>query len=237
MPFTIRQIVNPSTAELEAVSKVLAIAFAEDEFTAIVLGRNPVLVYDFCYAQVVAAKLAGEIFVAESTVTKELIGAALWFGPGREMFDSEDQNEQALLPLVAKLDPDLQQWWSEVFIPRYDEVVLEALGAGVKKASWHLQLIGTIPAERRKGVARALINEVRNKVGGILLCLEAEEEVNVRSVVLSSSFFVVLEQILMIYGFMIKVGIYEKIGFKVRGEKQVFTGAHGSFPMWVMARE
>ncbi|RDB14728.1 hypothetical protein Hypma_016425 [Hypsizygus marmoreus] len=211
MPFTIRQIVNPSTAELEAVSKVLATAFAEDEFTAIVLGRNPALVYDFCHAQVVAANLAGEIYVAESTDTKELIGSALWFGPGRVMFDSEDQNEQALFPLMEQLDPDLRQWWNDSFTPRYNEVASEALGAGVKKALWHLQSIGTIPAERRKGVARALINEVRNKVDGIMLCLEAAEAVN--------------------------VGIYEKIGFKVRGKKQVITGAHGSFPMWVMATE
>lgn len=37
--------------------------------------------------QVVAGSLAGEVYVAKTTGTDRIIGAAVWFGPGREMFD------------------------------------------------------------------------------------------------------------------------------------------------------
>jgi len=175
----------------------------------VVIGRNPALVYDFCEAQVIACAIAGELYVAESP-SKDVIGVALWFGPGREMFDSDDQNEAALIPFMNKLSPELQQWWSEIFIHKYGELTTTALGAGTKLNAWHLQLIGVVPEEWRKGVASALIDHICEKGDGVLLCLEAETETN--------------------------VSVCERLGFAVKGQKMTFTNAHGSFPMWAMAK-
>lgn len=64
-----------------------------DEFSAIATGWDPkslpmplAKLQPLIKAQVVAASLAGEIHVAEDT-EKAIVGVALWFGPGREMFE------------------------------------------------------------------------------------------------------------------------------------------------------
>ncbi|KAJ6529040.1 hypothetical protein DFH09DRAFT_156384 [Mycena vulgaris] len=46
--------------------------------------------------------LGGEVFVAEATdKPPKIVGCAVWFRPGRKLYDSEDQRQLALQPLLA----------------------------------------------------------------------------------------------------------------------------------------
>ncbi|KAF8157306.1 hypothetical protein K438DRAFT_340595 [Mycena galopus ATCC 62051] len=236
--FVVRKI-DPSTAfsasdpgsvpESHQIESVLTKAFAEDHFSAVITGHNPhAPVTDTSHitslwrSTVVAGLLGGEVYVAETKdTTKKIIGCAVWFGPGHSMYDTPEQQQHALGPLMASFDAKLQKWWGEMFLPKYESFVECALGAGVKHNSWHLQTLGIDPEYQRKGVATLLVNAIVEKAGtiGATMCVEAETELNIK--------------------------IYSRMGFQLmpkgNGGKndccEIYTGVDGNtFDMWIMAR-
>lgn len=50
------------------------------------------------------------------------------------------------------------------FLPQYAEFGEEAFGTGVKLEAWHLQLLAVDPQYQRKGIAKALIDTIKQKV-------------------------------------------------------------------------
>jgi hypothetical protein len=85
--------------------------------------------------KVTAGFMAGEVYVAEDAANN-YIGVAIWFGPGRQMFDwygvasrslsvslqpfsttfnvcSEDQLQEALQPFMSRFSTELQEWWEK----------------------------------------------------------------------------------------------------------------------------
>ncbi|KAJ7191856.1 hypothetical protein GGX14DRAFT_32079 [Mycena pura] len=166
-----------------------------------------------------AGLLGGEVYVAETKdADKKIVGCAVWFGPGDALFDTPEQQQQALGPLTHA---NLQKWWGEEFLPQYYRFVDCALGAGVKHKSWHLQTLGVDPEYQRQGVATRLVNAIVEKArpSGTPLCLEVETELNLK--------------------------IYSRMGFELmprgKGGKDdcfdCYTGVNGkTFKMWVMER-
>ncbi|KAJ7107806.1 hypothetical protein C8R44DRAFT_680563 [Mycena epipterygia] len=231
--------IDPSTAlsasdpgsvpEFHDIESVLTKAFTEDHFTAVVTGHDPHApvtntshITALWVSTVVAGLLGGEVYVAETDdAAKKIIGCAVWFGPGHTLYDTQEQQQYALGPLMASLDANVQKWWGEVFLPKYDVFVDSALGAGVKHNSWHLQTLGVDPEYRQKGAATLLVNAIVEKASptGGMMCVEAETELNLE--------------------------IYSRMGFEImpkgKGGKddccETYSGVDGStFRMWVMAR-
>jgi GNAT superfamily N-acetyltransferase len=66
--------------------------------------------------------------------------------------------------------------------PNYGALTTSALGEGTKKASWHCQLLATSPEHQRKGLARALVEEVEKSAGPKCetLTVETETDIDVR---------------------------------------------------------
>ncbi|KAJ7862702.1 hypothetical protein B0H13DRAFT_1638543 [Mycena leptocephala] len=110
---------------------------------------------------VVAGPLGGEVYVAETNdAVKKIIGCAVWFGPGNTLYDTPEQQQHALGPLMATFNANLQKWWGEVFLPKYGN---SALGTGVKHNSWHLQTLGVDPEYQQQGAATLLVNAIVEK--------------------------------------------------------------------------
>jgi hypothetical protein len=67
--------------------------FLSDLFTAVVTGKRELggsqeLSGPFWKSTVIAGLLGGEVWVAETLTTpKKIVGCAVWFGPGRAMYD------------------------------------------------------------------------------------------------------------------------------------------------------
>ncbi|KAJ6543328.1 hypothetical protein B0H10DRAFT_2389749 [Mycena sp. CBHHK59/15] len=147
-----------SVPEIGAIEQVLSKAFNSDLFTTVVTAHDPKgtdssHVGPFWKSTVVAGLLGGEVYVAETTdPQKKIVGCAVWFGPGHNLF-SEEQQKFALGPLMAAFNEDLQQWWHADFLPQYDAFVASTLGEGTKHNSWHLQTLGVAPEYQRKHVA------------------------------------------------------------------------------------
>ncbi|KAJ7260304.1 hypothetical protein B0H12DRAFT_1048525 [Mycena haematopus] len=230
MSYRVRQLTpaNPPYSEgpeMDAIQDVLSKAFQSDFFTAVITGHDPTgtdtsHVGPFWKSTVIAGLLGGEVYVAE-TIDEKIIGCAVWFGPGRTMYDTEDQQKLSLGPLMASFNEELQNWWHVEFLPKYDSVVASALGGDdVKRNSWHLQTLGVDPEYHRQHVAKLLIEAVAEKaqVTQSSLCVECETETNVE--------------------------VYTRLGFEImpkggdkNASKAIFTGVKGdNFPMWVMAR-
>ncbi|KAJ6529065.1 hypothetical protein DFH09DRAFT_1185495 [Mycena vulgaris] len=129
----------------------------------------------------------GEVFVAETEGPEpQIIGCAVWFGPGYSMYDSTVEQEHALGPLLGLFDEPLQKWWhgsDASFLATYGKLVGSALGGvdtegglAKKEASWHLQTLGVHPDHQGKGVGTRLVGVTveQAKSEGKKLCLEVE---------------------------------------------------------------
>ena len=57
-----------------------------EPFTNVVTNGDVEFFGDFHRSTVVAGLLGGEVYVAENA-SQDIVGVAVWFGPGREMFD------------------------------------------------------------------------------------------------------------------------------------------------------
>jgi hypothetical protein len=62
-----------------------------DVFTAAVIGMKEVgsakeMIGPFHTSTVIAGLLAGEVYVAETLDTQEVVGCAVWFGPDHSLF-------------------------------------------------------------------------------------------------------------------------------------------------------
>ncbi|KAJ7123612.1 hypothetical protein C8R44DRAFT_670203 [Mycena epipterygia] len=231
--FRVRKVEKPDaihvseTPELEKIVDVLARAFSTDAFTAIVTGNSPdspeanPLARPLCRSTAIAGLLGGEVYVAETMDTPaKIVGCALWFRPGRALYDSEDQVQFALKPLLALFNEDLQRWW-DGFIPQYENCVNSALGEGSELNSWRLQTIAVDPDYQRQRVGTLLVNTVKEQAAATKtpLCVDCSEESN--------------------------VDVYERLGFELmpkgKGGRDVcrkdFTGLNGDiFRIWVLSR-
>jgi len=211
LSFTVRQVITPTETDIENATNVLTAAFEKDDCTAIFIGRDPEMAAPFHRMKLTAGFIAGEVYFAEDA-ENNVIGVAVWFGPGREMFDSEDQFQEALQPFTDRFNAEAREWWTQWwddFSPEYNEFIALSLGNGALRSFWTLQVLGIVPEHHHKGVAKALIGTVREKAdaGGLGMCLEAEQPHN--------------------------VSIYERLGFKVKGNKD-FSNKYGSFSVWAM---
>ncbi|KAJ6484016.1 hypothetical protein C8R45DRAFT_999954 [Mycena sanguinolenta] len=227
MAFRVRQLVPAGLSggpEMDAIQNVLSNAFTSDLFTAVVTAHDPAdtntsHVGPFWKSTVIAGLLGGQVYVAETTGDKKIIGCAVWFGPGHTMYDTEDQQKLSLGPLMASFNEELTNWWHADFLPKYDSVVASALGGeDAKHNAWHLQTLAVDPEYQRRGVAKLLVEAVaeKAKLTQSSLCLECETETNIE--------------------------VYRRLGFEVMPKadaaETIFTGVKGhSFPLWVMARE
>lgn len=206
--YTIHRLVNPTDTDVKDVTNTLAQCFHEDKFVHIVTGHDPALYVPFFKSQVVAAVIDGVIYVAQDA-TGRLIGAAVWFGPGQEMFATPRQEKEAWQPFEDMFSLQLKRWWDDVLTPVDDAFVLKSFGPGTKRRGWHLQVIGIIPQYQRMGIATKIISEVRQIASAdhLPMTLEVETQTN--------------------------VDIYSSLGFKLK-HKVDGCGPWGDFSMYGM---
>ncbi|KAJ1310036.1 hypothetical protein OPQ81_006789 [Rhizoctonia solani] len=205
---------------LEEMVNLLSLAFSKplDPMIIPAVGvtyeNNPELHHLYHRVELEAALTgAGRVFGAfiDTNGVERLAGVAIWYGPGKQFLDDDEQLGY-WVPFLNRLRPEIRQWWKEVMLPRYDQLTTEALGAGVKKGLLHLQVLGVHPDFHRKGVGRALVQYMleQSDLQEIASCLETAKETNVL--------------------------FYIGLGFQVKSKKE-FPSPHGDFTLWCLKRE
>ncbi|KAJ6561079.1 hypothetical protein DFH09DRAFT_1160395 [Mycena vulgaris] len=208
----VRRLTNPTDDEVERGSALLNVAFRAltDSFGESLTGGNPDLDQMFHRAHMRASAVGGELWVAGFGPT-DICAVACWFGPGTDFLDTEEQRAAGWNELQSKFTPELAKWWSEYFIPRYNTWNEACLGKGMKRKSWHLDLLGTSRDHQHKGLAAALIQAVESKAAaeGVMMFLETTNEPN--------------------------VAFYKKRGFVVRGDISI-VGSGGEATLTCMSK-
>ncbi|KAJ7809932.1 hypothetical protein B0H13DRAFT_2384885 [Mycena leptocephala] len=140
-----------------------------DHFTAVVAGHDPHTpmtdtghVTVLWISMVVAGRLGAAVVTETKDAVKKIIGC-VWFGPGNTLYDTPEQQQHALGPLMATFNANLQKWWGEVFLPKHGTFVDSPSGTGVKHNSWHLQTLGVDPEYQQQGAATLLANAIVEK--------------------------------------------------------------------------
>ncbi|KAG6844177.1 hypothetical protein H0H87_009147 [Tephrocybe sp. NHM501043] len=163
MAYTIRKLTHPTHEQIEELRAVFDAAFATERGFECVVGPSdfsrilPVL----NRSQIVAGTLGGEIYIAEDD-NGNIIGGIIWYGPGHEQYDSEEQREQALAPLMESLSGDVKAWFASSN-PKMAAFKKAAFG-DLAKTEWYLQRVGVHPDWQGKGLGTALIKHGEQKV-------------------------------------------------------------------------
>ncbi|EIW57678.1 uncharacterized protein TRAVEDRAFT_65412 [Trametes versicolor FP-101664 SS1] len=214
MSVVVREVTNPSEADLAQYTKVLAEAFGY-QFFGTALGGDRSLQEPTLLAQINAALVngEGEVHVAELPEVG-VVGVAVWFGPGQKFLTSEAQHKAGWDQVMERLPAEYREWW-DTFLVDYDALVEKSLGPGVKVGSYHLQLLGTAPDHQRKGVAKALTQygDAKARAAGVSSVLETVGPTN--------------------------VSIYKALGYEVAGSGPIKVpppAAGGSFEMSVIIK-
>lgn len=133
---------------------------------------DPTLVEALMRTHITTAVYGGEVYYAESS-SGDVLGVAVWFGPGQRFLDTEGQRQAGWYQLMERLDQKSRDWW-KYFNSTYNDAAERVFGDGAKVAAYHLQMFGVIPERQRQGIGSGLINFVEEKAKAINvdLCLE-----------------------------------------------------------------
>ncbi|KAF5383783.1 hypothetical protein D9615_003711 [Tricholomella constricta] len=209
----VRRLENPSDAEVKRVVEVLQAAFGEgDPFTDFLVGGDRTLVPAKFESSVRAASMGGEIHVASLGPTiNDIVGTAVWYGPGQISMSTEEQREMASKVFYSKCPEELKSWWHEHFLPSMMRLANESLGPGFKETQWALQLLGVVPEHHRKGIAKAMVKTVekRAKADNVSIVLETTTALDLL--------------------------IYKHMGFEVKGQVTI-TSPLGQSPMYQLMK-
>jgi GNAT superfamily N-acetyltransferase len=202
--YSVRTLLDPSDADLAKAVEVLNAAYATSE-PALYAAAGPDHFADILpalnAANLKAAALAGEIYVAEDHQGK-FVGVGIGFGPGREIFDSEDQTTQALHILVSRLPPDVHAW-NQTMTPQIDQFKTAAFG-NASKTQWCVQRLGVLPEYQRRGIGSRLVKHICNKSSGYSVTSQATDDRCIK--------------------------LYTSLGFKIRAFVPI-DAPHGSFTL------
>ncbi|KAJ3554635.1 hypothetical protein NM688_g3003 [Phlebia brevispora] len=154
MSYTIRPAPQASDAELDKVTDLLIEAFGRD-FIASLVGGNKSLAEPYVRAQLTAAKAGGDLLFAEHEEAG-VVGVATHFGPGTDLFTTEEQRNAGWNELISQFEPEHRQWW-ENYWPKYDGLCESFYGPGVKLGSYHTQCLAVAPKHQRKGIGASLM--------------------------------------------------------------------------------
>ncbi|TFY70295.1 hypothetical protein EVG20_g2712 [Dentipellis fragilis] len=132
-----------------------------------------------------------------------LIYVEIYYTP-RKRTHSAEQRELGFNDLFARLHPDTQKWWTEVYGKRVAEFLRDCIGNKTHE-SWYANLIATHPDWQRHGIATALVNVVYQRAAAdkTILALCTGNETN--------------------------TVIYQRMGFEVKGRLNL-PSSRGEIP-------
>ncbi|KAH8836113.1 hypothetical protein DL96DRAFT_1576777 [Flagelloscypha sp. PMI_526] len=135
------------------------------------------LVYACLECHVKAGFYDGQVYVAKSNQGNEIVGVAVWFGPGQRLLQNQEQEERCgWNAFQQRLSAQSRRWWS-YFNETYNYQIDLILGPDVRLEGWHLQLLGVHPDYQRRGIATSLCEliEAKARSSGLLSVLDTAD--------------------------------------------------------------
>ncbi|KAF9553337.1 hypothetical protein CPC08DRAFT_673352 [Agrocybe pediades] len=193
MPPTVHVIQNPTDAQIEEAVGVAMRAFAGDVSVDSMTGGNDTLQPALYRSMIKAGASEGGFWVvqngdddgsgnedeeAESRAMK-IRSFGIWFGPGKKLFETEEQRSLGWNDYFAGLSVETREWWMTTFHTKHEENLERLLGSAYQD-DWFANLIATDPAHQRKGYASAMIRQVFREAEkqGKTVALATQTEIN-----------------------------------------------------------
>ncbi|RDB15772.1 hypothetical protein Hypma_003725 [Hypsizygus marmoreus] len=213
-PITIRWLKDPTVQEINRVIFILDAAFEDDDlFTTMLHGGDKALVHLRFETFVHAAAIGGQIEVATlGPQVEDIVGVAVWYGPGQSSSATEQQREVGVRRFLAALPEDLKKWWLEHLVPVLEQLNKECLDPGFSLSQWYLPFFAVHLQHHRKGIAKALMAsaEDKAKADGGSIVLETSTDVD--------------------------VVIYTRLGFEVKGKAKLSRAGYGECQVHQMVK-
>ncbi|KIL71208.1 hypothetical protein M378DRAFT_182786 [Amanita muscaria Koide BX008] len=193
MSITYQRVPNPTVEQVEATVALFTDLMKED-IAALCLSGAPALIPDLARAMIKAGiYAAGEYYLATDE-NGEIVGYTMWMPPGQEMFSTPEQRALGLNDFMVKLPEEGREY------PK-------SFG---KVDSWWLHMAMVRRDYQHQGIAKTLINMVRDKAiaDGAIIALSTTTDEN--------------------------VPIYQKCGFELKGT-MIMPSPLGEWPLHVLA--
>ncbi|KAJ7837732.1 hypothetical protein B0H13DRAFT_2287846 [Mycena leptocephala] len=178
MPVEVIRVQEPTDAQVDQVVEIILKAFATDVVVQSMSGGNPALAREATHAIYRAGLLEGCVLLAvDSSVSTDVLGVALAFGPGNGLYVTEAQRALGFDAVTAKYTEEMKHWWAD-FIQNSRKLKDDTVGSDRILQSWYVDNIATDPARQGHGVGTMLVKACA-EVDGVPLFLNAMTESNV----------------------------------------------------------
>ncbi|KAF9055667.1 hypothetical protein BJ165DRAFT_1521662 [Panaeolus papilionaceus] len=160
--YTVQRVENPSEELISNAVDLFYSVMHQDKAALSLCGGDISLFKLQLTAMVKAIALDGEIYTATDEDGK-LLGYTAWMPPGQEMFSTEQQRALGLNEFLSRISPAGMDYFKNTYLARFPAFVNQHLGPTGKIDSWWLHNAAVVPEHQRKGIARALVNLVKEK--------------------------------------------------------------------------
>ncbi|KAJ7914870.1 hypothetical protein B0H13DRAFT_2001438 [Mycena leptocephala] len=202
-----------SERELDEAVDVCVKAYVGELASNSMVGGDESLKDPIFRAMIRAGELAGEVYFATDNDSHKVVGIAVWFPPGKSLFDSEEQRALGFDNFMETLSPETKLFWANSYVPVVDKFLAEIIGPDGTRDSQYLNQLATDPAFQKKGIATMLLKTVHDRFAGSdprpMFAHCAANEQNAR--------------------------FYESCGYTVRG-KMYLEAPTGGYPVIVLTK-
>ncbi|TFY83145.1 hypothetical protein EWM64_g866 [Hericium alpestre] len=157
--FPVRLLKNPTAAQVDETVSLCLRAYEGDKTVDCLVGGDQSLVDPLFRAMIRATTAGGEFYVVVNH-SEKILGLGLWFGPGEDLFSTEEQRKLGFNDFFGRLSPEAQKWWTETYPAKVGEFLTHHLGPQGGLNSFFLSNLATDPAFQRTSVATKIVDTV-----------------------------------------------------------------------------
>ncbi|KAF7330357.1 N-acetyltransferase domain-containing protein [Mycena venus] len=228
MTFQVQLKSQISERELDDAVDVCVRAYIGELASNSMVGGDESLKAAIWRAMIRAGLLDGEVYFATDDSSHKVVGVAVWFPPGKSLFDSEEQRALGFDDFMKKLSPETQEFWANSYVPVVDKFLAEVIGPSASSSSQpftgcmiidsnmqgtrdsqYLNQLATDPAFQKKGIATMLLKTFAESDNPPMFAHCAANEKNAR--------------------------FYESCGYTIKG-KMFLDAPTGGYPVIVLTK-
>ncbi|KAG0700585.1 hypothetical protein DFH29DRAFT_1080605 [Suillus ampliporus] len=199
-PYNLAIVDQLTESQLDESVVMCAKGFVASPSLDAMTGGNKSLEGPLFRAMITACQLAGELYLATVIDTGVICGIALWFPPGKTLWEksvatiqvigcttltvsrSDAQKDLGFTQFLASLSPETSEWWTNTYGPALAPFITTALSPHTVESSWYLNCICVDAKYQRQGIATNLIKMVEQKATTtsiLALCTDTDDNVAV----------------------------------------------------------
>ncbi|PAV21724.1 hypothetical protein PNOK_0168100 [Pyrrhoderma noxium] len=155
----VKHLQHPTESQIDEAVKLCLRAYGEDPALIAMTGNQSDLRDTVFRSMIRAAVLEGSFYIA-SDGSDSIFSIAVWFGPGKALYKSEEQRKLGFNEFFEALSPETRHWWTEVYTKQLDKYLDDIIGKEKLLNSWYANNIATDPVHQGKGYGTALLKTI-----------------------------------------------------------------------------